>query len=177
MRCTPFLLAVLLALPAVAQNAKPADVLASACGPADTKFKATTEAAGKAQMPSPDKAMVYVIGVQERVGFCPLSCGVTLKVGLDGGWIGATNGNSFLSMVVDPGEHHLCTAWQSKLKSLRNHLQLAGFAAEPGQTYYFRAHITPGTTESISGFELQAVNADEGKLLVASSPKSVWTTR
>jgi len=61
-------------------------------------------------------------------------------VGLDGQWIGATNGNSYFYFSVDPGEHHLCTNWQGF--SFLGKTRAAGalhFTAEPGGVYYFRA--------------------------------------
>ena len=36
----------------------------------------------------------------------------TTRMGIDGRWVGATHGNSYLFMTVDPGEHHLCASWQ-----------------------------------------------------------------
>jgi hypothetical protein len=48
---------------------------------------------------------------------------------------------------------------------------LANFSAEAGKVYYFRARIFYAR-ENYS-FDLDAINSDQGKYLVASSPFSV----
>ena len=173
MRFRTFAFVLLVPMLAAAQVTKATDPIKAACGPANSKFKVNTNSAAGTSALVAGKANVYIVEVQERVGFCPFGCGITVKAGMDGSWIGATSGNSFLMVPVDPGEHHLCAAWQSKLSGVRRHLQLIGFTAEAGKAYYFRTHITPGTTETILKMDFQAINADEGELLVDSSPKSI----
>jgi glyoxylate utilization-related uncharacterized protein len=64
------------------------------------------------------------------------------------------------------------------LKRLSSEAAFSGFAAEAGQNYYFRARITEhgsyagGGTTTFS-LDLDPVNVDEGKYLVASSVPSV----
>jgi hypothetical protein len=94
-----------------------------------------------------------------------------LRVGLDGKWVGAAKGDSYLSFSVDPGEHHLCTRWQSHWKRFSDKAAFAGFTADSGQIYYFRARIIEGQNNFALDFE--PVNGDEGKYLVASSAVSV----
>ena len=52
---------------------------------------------------------------------------------------------------------------------------LTSFTAEAGRTYYFRVqiHVESQGENSNIGIDLQPVNADEGKYLVATSPLSV----
>ncbi len=98
----------------------------------------------------------------------------TIRIGLDGAWMGATRANSYIAFSVDPGEHHLCTNWQSHFKRLSREAAFTGFTAEAGKTYYFRARIgyeTVGAATTMT-LDLDPVNADEGKYLVASNPPS-----
>lgn len=155
-----------------------ADSLATAkaaCGVGDPKYSVTTTPAKAVIGNNEGKAQLYLLEVQDRVAFCPLGCGETVKLGLDGNWAGATKGNSYLVLPVSSGQHHLCAEWDAHAWRLHKHLELSEFSAEPGKPYYFRVHITPGTTETIGSYRLEPVNEDEGKLLVASRSRSVWT--
>ncbi len=93
------------------------------------------------------------------------------KVGVDGNWVGANQGNSYFSFAVDPGEHHLCVNWQSRLEWRSRAFALANFTAEADKVYYFRTRLF--STRSDYVFDLDLVNSDQGKLLVASSAFSV----
>ena len=137
----------------------------SACGPDEVRFEVQTRATGPVAEPGADKALVYVIEVFNKKYELE---GPTVRVGLDGAWVGATKGDSYFSFSVTAGEHHLCTEWQSRFKRLSKNVALASFAAEEGKTYYFRARITEQTSLAFT-FDLDPVNEDEGKLLVASS--------
>ena len=150
------------AVPALAQGA---------CGPADVRFDARTSAGQPAAL-EPGKALVYVNEVFKKV---PGELGnPTIRIGLDGTWMGATRANSYISFAVEPGEHHLCTNWQSHLKRLSREASFTGFTAEAGHTYYFRALVSyqsVGTATTMS-LDLQPINPDEGQYLVASNPVS-----
>ena len=93
------------------------------------------------------------------------------KVGMDGAWVGANQGSSYFSLAVGPGEHHLCINWQSRLAVRSRAFAMANFTAQAGEIYYFRERVFPG--ESDYAFDLDQVNSDEGKYLVASSAFSV----
>ena len=133
----------------------------SACGPKDKQFDVKVETGPQASpQVSGDKALVFVV---KDVG--QLRCwGCTTKVAVDGAWVGATKGNSYLSFSVEPGEHHLCAHAGA--------VALANFTAEAGKVYYFRARTFHGAAGSYS-FDLDSINNDQGKLLVASSPLGV----
>ena len=155
------LFVALLASTAFAQDQAAIAAAQSSCGPKDTQFDVRTET-GPHAMPqvSGDKALVFVV---QDVG--QLRCwGCTTKVGIDGAWVGATKGNSYLSFSVEPGEHHLCAR--------SGGVALANFTAEAGKVYYFRARTIRGVAGSYS-FDLDSINSDQGKLLVASSPSSL----
>lgn len=149
----------------VAQN-QPA---LSACGPATAHFDTQT-AAPPAIAPDGNKSQIYVIEVFDRL---PNQLArPTLRIGMDGSWVGADKGNSYFTFAVDPGDHHLCANWQSVFRSYSKKAALAGFTAEAGQSYYFRARISErGGMSGGSSFslDLDQVNPDEGKYLVQSS--------
>jgi hypothetical protein len=63
----------------------------------------------------------------------------TVKVGVDGAWVGANKGDSYVFTSVAPGEHHMCVNWQSGILTPSGLFAMANFTAETGKTYYFRA--------------------------------------
>jgi hypothetical protein len=56
--------------------------------------------------------------------------------------------------------------WQSRLETRSRVFAMANFTAEEGKVYYFRERVFPGEGYS---FDLDLVNSDQGKFLVASS--------
>jgi hypothetical protein len=161
-----FTLVLLLTGLAYAQDAPQAP---AACGPLDAKFDAQAETGRLAAQLEPGKALVYVAEVFTKA---PGEIGnPTLRVGMDGAWLGATRTKSYLAFSVEPGEHHLCTSWQSHLKRLSKLAAFAGFNAEPGKVYYFRERVTYssyGGGSANMNLDLEPVNPDEGQYLVAS---------
>jgi hypothetical protein len=110
----------------------------------------------------------------------------TIRVGLNGNWVGANQGTSYISFTVDTGEQHLCANWQSVWKQLSSQHSFTSFTAEAGKTYFFRVMVgfqsyTPGPSSTansvVCSIDLQPVNPDEGKYLIASSPLSVWLAK
>lgn len=146
----------------------------SACGPVTAHFDTQTVASQAVAQPVEGKSQIYVIEVFNKVvGEVGRP---TLRVGVDGTWIGADKGNSYVAFSVDPGEHHLCTNWQSHLKRLSKEAAFLGFTAEAGKIYFFRARISEhggSTGGSNFSLDLDQVNDDEGKYLVASSSSSI----
>jgi hypothetical protein len=162
----------------------------ASCGPNETQFETRlskpqsvsvqSKSAQPASQPAPEagKSLVYVVEVFDKaVGQFGRP---TVRVGVDGKWIGADKGNSYLSFSVDPGEHHVCTNWQSSWKRLSKEAAFTSFTADPGKTYYFRAHIIEhGGSTGASNFslELEPLNGDEGQYLVASSAQSISSAK
>jgi hypothetical protein len=139
----------------------------SACGPSDVKFDVNKFQTKSPAEPQPSKALVYVVedtGHSEKE--CLLGC-ITVRVGLDGAWVGANQGTTQFSFSVEPGEHHLCANWQSKLGRLSAIHSLANFTAEPGKVYYFRTRVWAG--DKVPFLDLDPVNSDQGRYLVATS--------
>lgn len=141
----------------------------AACGPFDTHFDIKLdETYHSLSIPEPGKALVYVIEEQK---FRFLN-DVTVRIGLDGAWVGANRGNSYFSFSVNPGEHHLCGDWKIGALYGGNRLvTLAGFTTEAGKVYFFRARAS-GAKDEEAILDLDLVNSDEGQLLVAASALS-----
>lgn len=164
---------LLLACSALAQDNSALAKAEAACGPTDTRFDAHTKSGEPIAEIEPGKALVYVTEVFEKV---PGELGnPTLRVGSDGQWVGATRSNSYIAFSVEPGEHHLCSNWQSRLKTLSRKAAFTSFNAEAGKTYYFRARISYNSTfrATTMSLDLEPVNPDEGKFLVTSNSASV----
>jgi|SRR5580700_9284853 hypothetical protein len=163
---------VLLSLPALAADQTPAGAPATAaCGPDDVKFNVkSSEGQPAAPQPETGEALVYVVEQYDRPGN---ELGKpTVRVGLDGAWVGANRSTSYLYFSVEPGEHHLCSDWQGVPRTIVPvRPSLAMLTAEPGKTYYFRARVIEHSL-SLWTLDLEPVNSDEGRLLVATSPLS-----
>lgn len=168
MKCL-WLALLFLTSPILAQDLQAVASAQAACGGKDVQFdvKADTK-----QHPTPTpaegKALVYV---SQDFGHVESRKFMLTRVGADGRWIGANRGNSYLFFELEPGEHHLCINWQSRFETASSAVALANLNVEAGKTYYFRLRNFVADNNYI--FELNPVNPDEGKLLVAMSPYSL----
>jgi hypothetical protein len=101
----------LLAPPAFAQNVPASSEVPPWCGAKQAKFDVKTDKGQHpAVHPSEGKALVYFVEDDTEFGSFPKP---TTRAGLDGKWVGATHGNSYIYFSVDPGERHLCASWQA----------------------------------------------------------------
>lgn len=151
----------------------------AACGPFNSKFVVKTQAGPHTlRQPDPGKALVYVVEEQKFKAVLD----VAARVGLDGTWVGANRGDSYFVFSVEPGEHHLCTDWISSFLPNGRIVPLAPLIAEVGKTYYFRVRTSGGPgalgdgrwqSADAATIDLDPVNSDEAKLLIASSLLSV----
>lgn len=153
---------------AFGENRAPSSIVTSACGPANVKFEVQ---AGSAEFfplhPDLVKATIYLI---QDVPSNPGPPAVTTRVGLDGAWIGALRGRSWIKVLVDPGLHHLCADGQWSQWFGPESIALQGIHAEGGKTYYFRVRFLNsygGSRFLLLGIE--AADDDEGQYLVESS--------
>jgi hypothetical protein len=154
---------MVLAVSAFAQE-QPSAVPA-ACGPKgafDVKLDQSQHALAQ---PEPGKARVYFVQDIGAVS-CLGSCGA--KIGLDGAWAGANKQNSYFSVSVEPGEHHLCANTSSQFSP--RSVALAHFTAEAGKEYYFR--MRPFLAKDQLP-DIELIDSDEGKFLIASYPLSM----
>jgi len=168
------LLALLLAPMAFAQNAGSKAFVPEACGPIDVEFSVK---ANKNQhtigQPETGKALVYFI--EEY----PLNAGLihpTVRLAMDGKWVGANRGGSYFSFSVEPGNHHLCASWQSPSEDIAEQFSVMNFTAEEGKVYFLRieprAEAYHDRGEAWSK-DLGPVNPDEGKYLINTLPLSI----
>jgi len=123
------LLIMLLAASVLAQN-KSEPGAPAACASKNASFDVKLDRSQHTLLPPESgKARVYFI---QDLGFvsCLGSC-LTTKVGVDGTWIGANQNNSYFSVLVEAGEHHLCVNPQSRFATETRYVELAHFNAEP----------------------------------------------
>lgn len=164
------LLSVLLcSVPLFAQN-RPAPP-SSACGNMHVSM-AVDLGDSSHQVPTvePGKARIYFI---EETGQTTNWGYPTTRIGIDGNWVGANKKNSYFSVTVEPGQHHLCLALQSALARFAPEtIQLAHLNAEAGQTYYYRSRII-NSEHGSEYLVFDPVDSDEAKYLIAMYPLSV----
>ena len=162
-----FLALMLLSCVAFAQDDAALAKAKAACGPDDVSFSVkTSEGSHPPATVEPGKALVYVIG--QDLTTCS-NCGKVVRVGVDGAWSGAMDFGSYMSFTVEPGEHHLCTNWQSFFAGSKKPVGLANLTAEAGKIYYFRMRAFAFHQVFV---DLDPINADDGQYLVASSKMS-----
>jgi hypothetical protein len=156
----------LLASPAFAQSKLADTAVAPGCGADDAKFAVKTDdAKHPAGQPDAGKALVYFIEDDSDFGSFPRP---TTRAGIDGGWVGATHGNSYFFFIVDPGEHHLCASWQTAIVIGQGHKAAAAhFTAEAGNVYYFRVRNCWHRDNGVAAIDFAPLDSDEGLLLAS----------
>src|SRR5690349_15991634 len=95
-------------------NDRAADARSSAgCGPADVEFNVKTDKKSHpAPQPEAGKALVYVFQHERDKPDTYTVGAVTVRVGLDGDWVGANHGSSYFFFPVAVGEHRVCSQVQ-----------------------------------------------------------------
>jgi hypothetical protein len=165
------LVALLFAASAFAQSQYVA--LPTTCGPDKTHFEVTLDKSEHTlAQPEVGKALVYFI---QDDGLYGNHEHFTVRIGLDGAWVGAYKNNSYFAVSMSPGEHHLCANVQSQF-SVGSLVALAHFTAEAGKVYYFRTQFLGGMTsnEPIPPYlSLDQPDSDQAKYLIDSYPLSV----
>jgi hypothetical protein len=157
--------------------------LPAACGVDKVTFNVTGDEARHAAVQLvPGKARVYFVqddGILGSGDDYNRWSGIqhnTIKIGMDGTWLGAYKNNSYFALDVEPGEHHICAKVQSHF-SVGSLVALAHFTAEAGKIYFFRTRFLGGLSQKDSGppyLDLDPIDSDQGKYLIASFPWSVW---
>jgi uncharacterized protein DUF2846 len=148
--------------------------MAAGCGSNDVMFDVKTD---KKQhptgQPEAGKALVYLFSDEDLDNAAVRIGGLTTRFGIDGSWVGATNYRSYFFVQVDPGDHRVCTSWQSIIKDRTDVSAALSFTAEPGKTYYFRTK-TPVHPEPKESVKLVPIDPAEAQLLIAASPFSTF---
>src|SRR5882762_2864350 len=81
----------------------------AACGPDNLKFDVNLDVSQPPVVSKETgKALVYVIEDVPKGGLL----GTTTRFGVDGAWVGAIQGASHFSFLIDAGDHHLCVNGQ-----------------------------------------------------------------
>lgn len=147
---------------------------APGCGDPSVKFEVKTTQDKPAAKPAAGKALVYVLQNDENFNSTPKP---TSRIGLDGEWVGATHKESYITFEVDPGEHHLCSAWQfSAVLGSGHRAAAAHFTAMAGGAYYFEIKdlfFRGDHGQNVLETALRPMDSDEGQLLVNSYSLSI----
>lgn len=161
-------LSLVTAASALAQNNR----LQPSCGGRKVQFDVKATKPGTDTNLEPGKSEFYVLEVAERAFlFDPRK--ITIRIGLDGEWVGAVKGtHTYMAVAVSPGEYHLCAERQSVQRSLESEAGFISFTVEPNKRYYFRARFTEH-----SGVSLEQINEDEGRFLKSSSRLVIATPK
>jgi hypothetical protein len=158
------LIAMLLTVSAFAQS--PSSQIALACGPQGINFDVKLDNSQHTVVqPAPGKAQVYFIQDRSLQSF-RIGEPVVSMIGIDGAWTGENKNDSYFSVSVEPGEHHVCAHIQPRP------IELSHFIAEAGNIYYFRERIIPSAPFGVY-LSLNLVDSDEAKYLIATYPLSV----
>ena len=148
----------LAALPALAQDEAATARTGAGCGPSAEMFDVkTTDLSHPVGQPEPGKALVYF--------FVDFVTAPTMRVGVDGNWVGADQGKSYFFFQVAPGERNVCAEWQSGTfkKSSERVGEAMHLTAEAGKTYYLRLNF------GYQRMHLELSDEAEGHFLIGSS--------
>jgi hypothetical protein len=154
------------ASPALAQDQAAAARTAAGCGPSQSQFEVKLDdTLHLLAQPEEGKAIVYV--------FEDDFTGPTMRIGVDGCWVGATNSKSFLYFSLAPGEHSICTEWQSNVfkKTSERVGGAKSLTVEAGKVYYLRMTFEE-VTKASGRIKLDLTDNAEGQFLLSSSALS-----
>ncbi len=160
-----------------------ATVLPDSCGADKIKFKVTKRKGQPAPSgPTASKAQVIIVENPDIYSPClGPACDVTVRIGIDGEWAGASQGKSYFAFLVAPGEHHVCANWQSTFATSNKLVSMASFTAEAGKVYYYEVkpvmrNMSEHRDEKYK-LELMSLSEDEGKYGVKISALSTSTPK
>jgi hypothetical protein len=154
------------AAPALAQDQAAAARTAAGCGPSQSQFEVKLDdTLHLLAQPEEGKAILYV--------FEDDFTGPTMRIGVDGSWVGATNSKSFLYFSLAPGEHSICTEWQSNVfkKTSERVGGAKSLTVEAGKVYYLRMTFEE-VTKASGRIKLDLTDNAEGQFLLSSSALS-----
>jgi hypothetical protein len=120
----------LFTLPAIAK----ADALPAACGADATQYKVSHTNTEPTLTPPAGQALIVLI--QKPTGE-EFASDPILRLAVDGTWVGAVKGNSYIAIAVSPGSHNLCVSRQSKYDDEKSNLSTAPLNAQAGSVYYY----------------------------------------
>lgn len=173
------LFVLFLAVPALAQAQDPSTqgLPETGCGPDKIEFDVKVD---KKQHPTgqaePGKTLIYVFDDEKRDPHSAYLSDVTVKIGVDGAWMGATRYQSYFFFPVSAGDHRLCAGWQSKLQRNEKIRAAASFSADAGKTRYFRV-VSDLRDNRQPTIRIEPLDEAEGVLLITNSALSISKTK
>jgi hypothetical protein len=165
------------------------NILPDACGRDKIDFEIATEKATAPPAPPADgKARIIFIETLNRPSFWSGAnvSDIETRFGVDGAWVGATKSNTYFTVDIAPGEHHLC----SSVRGSKDMIGVATVSAEAGKTYYFEYKIEPtvshghtnggmtgpvSTTSVALSSGFSKLEEEEGKFRVKASKVAIAT--
>jgi hypothetical protein len=171
--------ALLLASPILihAQDQAEAARIAAGCGPSDVRFSVKTDSKQHPlAQPEAGKALVYVFEDEKEEYGPGIGTAVTTRVGVDGKWTGANHGASYFFFSVDPGEHRLCSNWQSNFEMYSRLGSAMTFTAEAGKVYFFRVELEKRPRHP-SALKLEQLDGARGEFMVSNHALSSFHAR
>jgi hypothetical protein len=151
---------------AAAAHASPV-ILPDSCGKDGVKFDVKTQQGQPVPAQVEGKAQIVLIETFTRLKYFTggHSPDILTRFGLDGDWIGATKADTYFTVDVPPGEHHLC----SSVKGSPTLLGMTSFTAEAGKVYYYefkidmRLYGVPGNGGAQLSATFLPLSDEEGK--------------
>ena len=117
----PILAVLLFAAPMFAQDPGAVALAVAGCGPSDVEFKVKVDKKHH-PLPQPDPGKSAVVVLSQIGGVCIGPC-ITTRVGIDGAWVGANQGRSYLFSSIEPGDHHVCKRFNRGSRDAQRRLQ------------------------------------------------------
>lgn len=156
-------------------------VLPDACGNDSIKFDVKTEKNQPTPAPPADGKAQIVFIEDENSKLDSFNSAMT-RFGVDGAWVGANYSDSYFTVEVEPGVHHVCGNIQASAMwfgLFKKAVDMATFTAEAGKVYYFIATVNVTRNGGNRNFEFgfSQVNDDEGKYRVKAFKHSTWKTK
>lgn len=160
-------------------------VLPDACGNEKVSFDIELQKGAPAPAAEASKGQVIFLEKSEKppaIGCISagVSCNDVTRFGVDGAWVGATKGNSYVSVSLEPGLHHLCAV-------LGKEIHAEPLTVEAGHAYYFQVEYKAegrqyGTAREPNyqiekNVRFSILNEDEGRYRVKASALSVATPK
>jgi hypothetical protein len=172
---------VCLAFSSFAQAKK--NPLPDACGSDNVEYKVTAEKGQPAPAaPAEGKAMVIFVQQVKGASKCFMTargCNPVTRFGMDGGWVGATKGNTYFAVESAPGVHHFCAVGGN------DQVGLEQLTLEAGKVYYYQAFYSSDGTQygdsqhpnyQVKKFDnFSILSDDEGRYRVKISDLAVST--
>ncbi len=169
-----------------------------ACGKDAVQFKVKTEKVNAANA-APEAGKAMIVFVENLDG--DFSSAPTIRFALDGSWVGAGKGKSYVAVPVESGTHHLCASRQSSIHDEKMNVGVVTLNPEAGNVYFYEFTIkrteigdaslqggnsVPGrvggsmaakSRPTVDTVDFRALSVSEGQTLQRKLPVSVFTQK